>query len=283
MKRLLIGALASLFAIAASATTLNPIQLLNPTGSTSGQAIISTGASTAPAWGGVGVNGIAAIAANTVLANATGSSASPAAFAMPSCSSGANALSWTTSTGFTCNAGLITAASVASTYAPLASPTLTGTATAAALTVTGALTPSSAAGLIGSNGTGDANTGSWGEYQNTSTLTTSLTSATAANCTSISLTAGDWNVWGVVKFTPGAGATPVGVISDISTTSATLGTDDTQQALNVTFATATAIKLATPMVRLRLSATTTVYVVGFSIFSGGTETCDGYIRARRVR
>lgn len=102
MKRLLTGALALLFSLVASATTLNPIQLLNPAGSISGQAIVSTGASSAPAWGGVGVNGIAAIGANTVLANATGSSASPTALAVPSCSAGGNALNWTSGTGFTC-------------------------------------------------------------------------------------------------------------------------------------------------------------------------------------
>lgn len=39
---------------------------------------------------------------NTVLANATASSASPAAFTMPSCSSSTSALQWTSGTGFTC-------------------------------------------------------------------------------------------------------------------------------------------------------------------------------------
>lgn len=130
MKRILFAAILGLSSICASATTLNPIQLLNPAGSVSGQAIVSTGSATAPAWGGVGLNGIAAIAANTVLANATASSAAPTAFAMPSCSSSVSALNWTTSTGFTCNTGLITAAAVSSTYAPLASPALTGTPTA---------------------------------------------------------------------------------------------------------------------------------------------------------
>lgn len=118
MKRLFLGAFALILSIAADATTLNPIQLLNPAGSSSGQAIVSTGASTAPIWGGVGVNGIAAIGANTVLANATAGSASPTAFAMPSCvQSGNAALNWASGTGFTCGTG----------YAPLASPTFTGT------------------------------------------------------------------------------------------------------------------------------------------------------------
>ncbi|MFD1557101.1 hypothetical protein ACFSHT_15980 [Paraburkholderia silviterrae] len=45
---------------------------------------------------------LAAQAANTVLANATSSSASPAAFTMPSCSSSSSALQWTAGSGFTC-------------------------------------------------------------------------------------------------------------------------------------------------------------------------------------
>jgi hypothetical protein len=102
MKRFLLGALALIFSIVVSAATLVPVQLLNPAGSTSGQAIVSTGASTAPAWGFIGASGIGSIAANTVLANATGSSAAPTAFAMPSCSASGGTLQWTSGTGFTC-------------------------------------------------------------------------------------------------------------------------------------------------------------------------------------
>jgi hypothetical protein len=78
MKKLFLAFL-SLVASTAFGATLVPVQLLNPTGSSSGQAIVSSGSSSAPAWGGVGLNGIAAIPANTVLGNATGSSASPTA------------------------------------------------------------------------------------------------------------------------------------------------------------------------------------------------------------
>ncbi|MFD1557170.1 hypothetical protein ACFSHT_16330 [Paraburkholderia silviterrae] len=45
---------------------------------------------------------LAAQAANTVLANATSSSASPAAFTMPSCSSSSSAPQWTAGSGFNC-------------------------------------------------------------------------------------------------------------------------------------------------------------------------------------
>jgi hypothetical protein len=49
MKRLLIAALLALSSTVFAAT-LNPIQLLNPAGSTAGQAIVSTGPSTPPGW-----------------------------------------------------------------------------------------------------------------------------------------------------------------------------------------------------------------------------------------
>lgn len=113
MKKIF-AALLALFASAAFGTTTVPVQLLNPAGSSAGQSIVSTGPSSAPTWGGVGVNGIAAIAANTVLANATGSSASPTAFAMPSCSTSTSILQYTTSTGFTCSTSAWTAGNAAS-------------------------------------------------------------------------------------------------------------------------------------------------------------------------
>ncbi|MFD1558673.1 hypothetical protein ACFSHT_24050 [Paraburkholderia silviterrae] len=59
-----------------------------------------TGALTAT--GLVTTSDLATQAANTVLANATSSSASPIAFTMPSCSSSSSALQWTAGSGFTC-------------------------------------------------------------------------------------------------------------------------------------------------------------------------------------
>lgn len=61
MKRILTGALAALLSFAALAATTTPVQLLNPAGSTTGQAIVSTGASTAPAWGLVPLTGISGL------------------------------------------------------------------------------------------------------------------------------------------------------------------------------------------------------------------------------
>ncbi|WP_343654535.1 hypothetical protein [Paraburkholderia caribensis] len=92
------------------------------------------------ATGKVGLGSLATQAANTAVANVTGSTASPTAVALPSCSATGNALGYTSGTGFTCFTG----------YAPLASPTFTGTTTVSNLTVNGTLTGAAIPGrLIG--------------------------------------------------------------------------------------------------------------------------------------
>lgn len=79
MKKIIV-CLALLIASLAHATTL-PVQLLNPASSTAGQAVVSTGPSTPPGWGSptVSVGNLSPIAANTILANPTGSTAAPQA------------------------------------------------------------------------------------------------------------------------------------------------------------------------------------------------------------
>lgn len=60
MKRILVSLLALVSSVAFG-TTLNPVQLLNPAGSTAGQAIISTGASSAPGWANVSATALTGI------------------------------------------------------------------------------------------------------------------------------------------------------------------------------------------------------------------------------
>lgn len=74
-----------------------------------------TGALTAT--GLVTTSDLAAQAANTVLANVTGSSASPTAFAVGGCSTSASALTWVSGTGFTCNTSINAAALGGATFA----------------------------------------------------------------------------------------------------------------------------------------------------------------------
>lgn len=260
MKKILLAL--ALVSGAAQAATLNPIQLLNPAGSSSGQTIVSTGASTAPAWASVPLYGLSSQAANTVVANFTASSAAPVAFAMPSCSSAGSALQYTSGTGVTC----------ASSYALTTGATFSG-----------AITPSQTNGIVGTTTNNNANAGSVGEYSTNTTSGTSLTSGTTANATTISLTAGDWDVSGEVTYSAAAGCIPTAFQQSISTTSATGGGSGTQTLSSNTYSTASTNVMATPRVRISIAATTTVYLTANALFSGGTMSAAGFIRARRVR
>jgi hypothetical protein len=286
----------------AHATTFTPIQLLNPAGSVSGQVIVSSGPTTVAAWGGIGLNGITAIAANTVLTNASGASASPTAFAMPSCSTSASALNWTTSTGFTCNTAVNAATLGGATFA---SPGSIGSTTASAgkfttLQATSTITPSSTAGIVGTTTNDNANAGSIGELicaqvtnggsptgcATNSATPVSLTSNTAANVTSISLTAGDWDVYGSIWTVP-AGSTVQSLLdAAVTTTSAVMPTAPNGGAIaQLPFSAGTGLGVGATGLRMRLSlsTTTTVYLVALSQFSTSTNAAIGFIGARRIR
>lgn len=76
MKRL-IAAVLALFSVTAFAATLTPIQSLNPAGSTGGQVIASTGASSAPAWANVSAAALTGIM--PIVNGGTGASTASAA------------------------------------------------------------------------------------------------------------------------------------------------------------------------------------------------------------
>ena len=114
----------------------------------------------------------------------------------------------------------------------------------------------------------------------------SLTSGAAANVTSISLTAGDWDVWGNVVYNP-AGTTTLSLeVAWISTTSATLPTSPNKGAItNIWNApgAGNADSLSAGMRRISVASTTTVYLGAFAVFAVSTCSAYGYIGARRVR
>lgn len=110
-----------------------------------------------------------------------------------------------------------------------------------------------------------------------------LTTATPANVTSMSLTAGDWDVWANAWYNPSASMTLIQV--GISTVSATLPTPPSgggYNALATTFAGVTNSSLPCQM-RLSLNATTTVFLVTYATFASGTVGGYGSIQARRRR
>ena len=108
----------------------------------------------------------------------------------------------------------------------------------------------------------------------------------AANITSISLGAGDWDVTSTVIFLLGASTSITALIGNISTTSATLSADVKPFFIYRCAAFVpgnTTMGGPTGSVRLSLSGTTTVYLVAVAAFTVSTASAYGTISARRVR
>lgn len=159
---------------------------------------------------------------------------------------------------------------------------------------TGALSRSGNGGipLQGTNTNDNAAAGYVGEYISSSVVAgsaVSLTTGNAANVTSISLTAGDWDVVANAAFAV-SGTTNYTILEgSINTTSATLGDSNDPSAPLVRFVRDAGTpgtqdpSFAVPRARIVISATTTVYLVARSTFSASTVGGYGFISARRVR
>lgn len=107
-----------------------------------------------------------------------------------------------------------------------------------------------------------------------------LTTTVAANITSISLTAGDWDVWGLVHQTNG-GLNITQAQGWVSSTSATAPDASIISQFNVSGAS----NWGSPVVQqiFKLASTTTIYLSTASVFPSGTTTAYGGLYARRVR
>lgn len=150
----------------------------------------------------------------------------------------------------------------------------------------GNMTVGSGNNIVGASNGSDAATGNLGEYKSrvvTSSSSVSLTSTVTANVDSITLTAGDWDLTGIVKFEL-SGATTTDMRSGFDFASATMGNDSMfiQKPFNFNSITNT-YSDALPTVRISISSTTKVYFVAQSTFSAGAVSVYGNIRARRVR
>ncbi len=149
---------------------------------------------------------------------------------------------------------------------------------------------SSTSGVIGTTTNDNAAAGSVGELISSviaQASATSLANATPKNITTISLTAGDWDVWGNVSFIPGATTNITALSGWISSTNASLpdgslyvqhqyGSSGVVTNVNVT-------GFCVPQLRFSLSGTTTIYLSVSQNFTLSTLTGCGGIYARRVR
>lgn len=146
-------------------------------------------------------------------------------------------------------------------------------------------------GLVGVTTNSDAASGNVGEIIESTILITSavsLVNATEKTITSISLTAGDWDVWGNIVYNPSIGpnTTMSSLAAGISTTTNSLPTlpgAGGVTTLALTFGTPNKQIIQAGMRRMSISTTTTVYLVALAFFAANTLNAYGYIGARRVR
>ena len=174
----------------------------------------------------------------------------------------------------------------------LAAPAVSGTTTLTLPATTGTvLTNASQLVGIGTTTNDSAAAGSVGEY-----VASTIAYGSAVACgiagtnisvTSISLTAGDWDVSGVFTF-EGTGTSSTinwaaaGGASSVSITSATQGVAIVAP-MNTSIWTQISNGFAIPTLRWSVSTTTTVYLVARVAATGGGSIGWGQIRARRIR
>lgn len=140
----------------------------------------------------------------------------------------------------------------------------------------------------GTSAADSAGTGDIGEILETSVssgASVTLTTATAANIATVTLTAGDWDVWANIVVAPGTASVISQTFGWISSQSATFPVTPNAGAYagyQITLTAGNGISLPVGMRRVSVSSTTDIYLSTFVSFSSGC-TAHGYIGARRRR
>ena len=142
-------------------------------------------------------------------------------------------------------------------------------------------------GIIGTTAADNAGAGKVGEVISSAILLASAVTVTTAsvqqNLTSITLSAGDWDVVGNILFVPAATTTTTAAIGGISIVSNNLP----DQSLWTEIFEATLANepcgFTVPSQRINVSGSTIVYLVGDVAFASSTMKMCGSIYARRAR
>lgn len=144
--------------------------------------------------------------------------------------------------------------------------------------------------IVGTATNDDASAGSVGEYgentlANVSSIT--LTNNTAADVITVSLAAGDYDVWGVVVFSLGGSTVVTQQQAWIGTTANSFPGTDSGAVGGVGFGAGktggSADYLCTPSVRMSLGSTTTVRLGVRMLFTTSSGAASGTIKWRRRR
>jgi hypothetical protein len=168
-------------------------------------------------------------------------------------------------------------------------PLITDGATAWPAITTSSISFSSTSAIIGTTTNDSAAAGSVGEYVYSAVAAESavgLTSTDITAVTSISLTAGDWDLWGNICYTPGGSTTfsySYNWISADDSDLPDLSVCNYNQPNQTAFIAAGAVSMPPPDTRISLASTTTIYLLARPVFSVSTLTACGFIAARRRR
>lgn len=158
-----------------------------------------------------------------------------------------------------------------------------GAASATSLTFT------STSGIIGTTTNDNAAAGSVGEISSSANATgVAMTSAAVTQIQTLSLGAGDWDVWCTFYTTVNAATVSQQIVCQLHTATATIADPTTAQLASIASApavevTGQATYLSTGISRWSLSGATTVYLNAVATYSVNTLTGNGMIHARRRR
>jgi hypothetical protein len=142
--------------------------------------------------------------------------------------------------------------------------------------------PTYPAGIKGNITGTTPNAGSVGEYPTPAVATAvSMTTATPANITSMTLGAGDWDVTGTANISAAASTVITTFTVSLNTTSATLGGFASNWQESLTQPAAVFLTNPLPTIHVLSNGSTTVYCVGSITFTVSTATASCQITARR--
>lgn len=145
----------------------------------------------------------------------------------------------------------------------------------------GLITPST--GINGITTAAAPTAGTIGEVLSNSASSVGLTSGTPLNITSLTLTAGSWDVTGVCTVVPAASTITTNIKCSSSSTSAAHGPLGTDAYMSPPAYGGATEQLTLGTYRYQVTTSTTVYLVGTVNFTTSTATTSGYLRATRVR
>lgn len=135
-------------------------------------------------------------------------------------------------------------------------------------------------GILGTTANNDAAAGYVGEVISSTVSAAAITSGVVTNITTLSLTAGDWDIMAACCTNPAAGTTTSLFKIGINTTSATFPAVYCQ---NNGAAASFSVGYSAPTTRVRVNTNTTVYLVLQITYAVSTLTTEATIYARRRR